>query len=182
MVRLALDDGHRVDPERITFGDGINVVSIADTVAAERDYVATERLQQFSVNALDAATGAIIARGPVTGGGPGGVRITVGPSGTWLSYATGSLGQSVRIDPVTLTGGVTIDDNARPSALPGADLLWVDSTWAGIIGCADPTTGALWRQLVGNNTAISFAVGIDGHTNAYNAWAPIEPPALCKDH
>jgi hypothetical protein len=181
ILRVSLTDGHLVDTTPINVGEGTNVASIADTVVGDRVYVATERLQQFSVVALDDATGAIVARGQVVGSGPGGARIAAGDSGVWFSYATGSLGASVRIDSVTLGGTVALNDNTRPMALSGRGLLWVDGSWGGFVGCADAGTGqVLWRQNFANNVPVMFAIGIDGRWNAYAEWTAVEPPALCR--
>lgn len=181
IVRVALADGHLLDATPITVGGEANVASIAETIAGQRIYAVAERFQQFSVVQFDAVTGTIVAQGPVVGAGPGGVHIDAGDAGIWLSYATGMSGTSVRIDPATLTGVVAINDNARPKARQGSDVLWVDGSWGGFVGCANATTGELiWRENFANSVPVTFATGIDGRSDAYAAWSRVEPPANCK--
>ena len=182
VLRVAVADGHLVDATPITVGGDTNLASITETVVGDRVYAATG-LAHFSIATLNASTGAVVAQGPVVGSGPGGPRVAAGDAGLWLSYATGMMGASVRIDPATLTGMFAINDNARPKARSGADVLWVDGSWAGFVGCADPSTGEiLWREAFSNNVFVMFATGVDGRTAPYAGWSRVEPAAQCKPH
>ena len=180
IVRLSLADGHLLDAMPMLTGQRIGPIATSQqpgVVYAVVEYPG----QRFSVVKLDAA-GTVLQTVP-TVSALGVSGLSAGAAGLWLSSVSGSLGGSVKLDPRTLEAtDVSINDSARPRAVQGDGVLWVDGSWAGFIGCVEPTTGEiLWRQDSQHDRAVTFfAAGATGIVAPYRGWNPIAPPANCK--
>jgi streptogramin lyase len=182
VVRVAIDTGEILTSPVGEFDTGETIVGLTAKPAASRVYaVVAQGRDRYALAALDPTTGRVTARGSTIGSGPGGAAISHGDDGLWFSIATGMLGYSVRVDPDSLTRlDVELDSRARPTAEQGVGVLWVDESWSGFLGCADPATGTiLWRQNI-QATPVSFARDTAGRVTPFHAWTPIEPPAICR--
>ena len=162
------------------FDETETVVDFATAERTNRVYaVVAQPEQRYSLATLD-LSGHVLARGPMIGAGPGGADISYGDHGLWFSISTGMLGYSVRVDPATLARlDVRLDTQARPTAVEGIGVLWVDESWGGMIACADAATGAiLWRKDIRVNP-VSFARDSTGFMTPFQGCVPVDAPAVC---
>lgn len=162
------------------FDETETIVDLATAERTNRVYaVVAQPEQRYSLATLD-LSGHVLVRGSMIGAGPGGADISYGDHGLWFSISTGMLGYSVRVDPATLTRlDVRLDGQARPTAVEGIGVLWVDESWGGTIACADAATGSiLWSKDVRDN-AVSFARESSGRAIPFQGWVPVDAPAIC---
>jgi outer membrane protein assembly factor BamB len=181
VLRVSIATGATLAGPVGEFDEAETIVDLATAERTNRVYaVVAQSEQRYSLATLDPRSGHVIARGPTIGAGPGGANISNGDHGLWFSISTGMLGYSVRVDPATLTRlDVRLDTQARPTAIEGIGVLWVDESWGGTIACADAATGAiLWRKDVRDN-AVSFARDSTGLMTPFQGWVPVDAPALC---